>query len=114
LELKMNMKMKKVEGEIRFYCIGSPGPEVAGFIAKVGVGPDGVLWIPPWVLRVTPAILRELEDFPQPVLMFDQQDLGVYVNAQAVAETRGRPEDRKKMSADIDALLDQLHPSNFR
>lgn len=100
--------------EIRFFRWRPKEEGGRRFTEKVGLGSDGALWVDPRVLGVEPEVMRDLGDYPGPLVAFDLVELRVFVNAQAVASTIECPERRRRKMEIIDDIVDELHPTNFR
>ncbi|MBI5386777.1 MAG: hypothetical protein HZA90_19065 [Verrucomicrobia bacterium] len=100
---------------MRFHDIFRLSNGVA-YPVRVGVGPDGLLWIDPDELYVPQEVMLRLADYPGPgpLMLLDDGQRRVFVNARAVAELTPEPDVQKAMRETIDLLLDGLHPTNFR
>jgi hypothetical protein len=104
----------KVVSDTRFFYYGQRKGEGVEWLGRIGVGPDGILWMTPAMLGVHPDVVKDMVDFPQPVMLVDAENMELYLNVRAVAETFQSPEERRKMMDAVDAAVDKLHPTNFR
>ena len=91
--------------EIQFFQLCQITPEGLRCVMVVGRGTDQTLWVDAVKCGVTREMLDGAEGF-----IYEGR---LYVNARIVADNSS-PEVAKVVNADIDSLLDELHPTNFR
>jgi hypothetical protein len=80
---------------------------------RIGVGPDGSLWVPADFLRLSDAALEKLQKKYGQVVLIDVDDGVVYVEARAVTMNCENPVVRKIMEQKTASLLKQLIPKMF-
>ena len=99
---------------IQFYCKYQKTPSGLRFVGKVGVGTDQSLWLDAAEHGVTPQMIAAVkEQYSMAIAFFNDEDWRVYVRACVITDNCD-PAIGKAMNASIDALLDVLHPTNFR
>jgi hypothetical protein len=99
---------------VTFFQGCAVGPDGVSHPAVVGVGPDQTLWVEPEPMGLTPADVARMDAARRPTVLVAHELRRVFVNAQVVADNMKCPENRRRMQAHIDSLLDRLHPTNFR
>ena len=95
-----------------YYAIIPKGAKA--LIVRVGRGEDGTLWFEAPDLGLSSEALQSIRERDKRLIVMDPRDGSVFVEAQAVIETCGSLEMEKRLLAAKEALLDRLHPANFR
>ena len=80
---------------------------------RVGVGPDGSLWVPAAFLRLTDATLELYQRTYGQVVLVDADDGIVYVDARAVVMNCPVPAVREILERDLAKLVKSLFPKMF-
>ena len=100
--------------DINFYYAVFPVKGAKPAVVTVGRGEDGTLWFDAADMGLTVEALRSISRRDKTLLLMDPKEGSVFVEMQAIIETCGSVEKEKHLLKVKDALLDKLHPTNFR
>jgi hypothetical protein len=103
-----------VRANVDFYWAVLARPEGPPLVTSLGVDSDQRLWLEAAYLGYSPQALEKIRQDDGTMVFIYPLDGCVYVDVQAVIKHCGSPEMERKLMAVKDAVLDRLHPSNFR
>ena len=87
-----------------------------GHLARIGLGPDGTVWLDVDEMGITPEDVMKMADCPGsgPLVLLDDDQQRVYASAQGLARIQANPEIRKAMFKTIEMLQGKLRAAQLK